>query len=535
MPFQRPRKQPTFADLKGILSQSRNELDSATYQTIEVLIDRLVQFQDLTIKGLENSSKNGNGSSEGAAKHHAETHYSSGDDPLNILNLAGYSPDPALFLRADRSWGIATGPQGPEGPQGPQGIQGLTGPPGPTGPTGATGPQGPTGNTGATGSTGPQGPKGDTGAQGPKGDKGDTGAQGPQGIQGLEGPMGPTGPPGPQGIQGLTGDPGPAGPQGVQGPTGPQGPQGETGPQGPAGTIGPHQATHRPGGNDVIPNVGWTDVVNIFTASQKFTGAYPTITLDGTDNLAGIAWNQRNAAVDKKKWETVVAGEKFYLRAVNDASTAVLNDPLVIARHGDVTITGTNGPQLGLYDSAQPADLRRWRIRNAGTTLSIIASDDAITYDTGSVIIDRLGSITASKNITGVDITASGGLRAASIVNDTGLAHGTYQPTTNNFSNLITAAFYPLNYFRIGDMVTVFGQGVVQAAAAGTAGFHMTLPLPSNIPAGALIGGSMGTNIGVETGTVIDSTIHSHVYVIYKASYSAGAQAMYVHFSYRIA
>lgn len=44
MGFRPPKKLPQFADLKGVLSQSK-QTDNALYQTVQILIDRLVQFQ----------------------------------------------------------------------------------------------------------------------------------------------------------------------------------------------------------------------------------------------------------------------------------------------------------------------------------------------------------------------------------------------------------------------------------------------------------------------------------------------------------
>lgn len=47
MPYRPPKKQPEFADLKGILAQSKVHLDHATYQTIQILIERLQRFQNI--------------------------------------------------------------------------------------------------------------------------------------------------------------------------------------------------------------------------------------------------------------------------------------------------------------------------------------------------------------------------------------------------------------------------------------------------------------------------------------------------------
>jgi hypothetical protein len=56
MPFRPPRKQPQFADLKGVLSQSK-QTDNALYQTVQILIERLMQFQSITVDRLAGIDK----------------------------------------------------------------------------------------------------------------------------------------------------------------------------------------------------------------------------------------------------------------------------------------------------------------------------------------------------------------------------------------------------------------------------------------------------------------------------------------------
>lgn len=47
MGFRPKRKQPEFADLKGILAQGK-ETDNAVYQTVQEIIERLTQMKDVT-------------------------------------------------------------------------------------------------------------------------------------------------------------------------------------------------------------------------------------------------------------------------------------------------------------------------------------------------------------------------------------------------------------------------------------------------------------------------------------------------------
>jgi len=61
MSFRPKKKQPQFADLKGVLSQSK-KTDNALYQTVVVLVDRLTQLQGDINEELEKLSPDGAGS-----------------------------------------------------------------------------------------------------------------------------------------------------------------------------------------------------------------------------------------------------------------------------------------------------------------------------------------------------------------------------------------------------------------------------------------------------------------------------------------
>ena len=52
MAFRPPKKQPEFADLKGILAQTKKQTESPLYQTIAEIINRLTQFQLIIIETL---------------------------------------------------------------------------------------------------------------------------------------------------------------------------------------------------------------------------------------------------------------------------------------------------------------------------------------------------------------------------------------------------------------------------------------------------------------------------------------------------
>jgi hypothetical protein len=96
MAFVPPIKQPQFADLNGMLAQSR-DTDDATYQTIQILIDRLSKFRDYVdsnLKAINAMIANQGGvgpvgpqGPPGIIGTHHLTHETGGSD--QVLNLAG--------------------------------------------------------------------------------------------------------------------------------------------------------------------------------------------------------------------------------------------------------------------------------------------------------------------------------------------------------------------------------------------------------------------------------------------------------------
>ena len=93
MPFKPPRKQPQFADLKGVLSQS-GKTDNALSQTVAILIDRLTQFQGITVEDMGGVQKQlnaiGGALKGGLDVKHYDTPLTDGDvDETNLIFANG--------------------------------------------------------------------------------------------------------------------------------------------------------------------------------------------------------------------------------------------------------------------------------------------------------------------------------------------------------------------------------------------------------------------------------------------------------------
>lgn len=70
------------------------------------------------------------------------------------------------------------------------------------------------------------------------------------------------------------------------------------------------------------------------------------------------------------------------------------------------------------------------------------------------------------------------------------IASGTYSPTPTNGTNMAAVTCGQAQWLRVGNVVTVSGNGTVDATAGSTnTGFRMTLPIPSNLGSFNNLGG----------------------------------------------
>lgn len=77
MAFKPPKKQPEFADLKGVLNQSA-KTDNALHQTVQILIERLTKYQVTMNESLDPDNPEGSFASKLAT-------YLTNDDESAIL------------------------------------------------------------------------------------------------------------------------------------------------------------------------------------------------------------------------------------------------------------------------------------------------------------------------------------------------------------------------------------------------------------------------------------------------------------------
>ena len=118
---------------------------------------------------------------------------------------------------------------------------------------------------------------------------------------------------------------------------------------------------------------------------------------------------------------------------------------------------------------------------------------------TGGVTFDAVGSGAGFAFSDPVNITSS--LQVDSIVNDTGLASGTYTPTLTGVTNVASSTARQATYMRVGNTVTVSGQIDVTPTINNTrTTIGVSLPIASNFSTAYQAGGSGHTTGNITAG-----------------------------------
>jgi hypothetical protein len=96
--------------------------------------------------------------------------------------------------------------------------------------------------------------------------------------------------------------------------------------------------------------------------------------------------------------------------------------------------------------------------------------------------VDAIGIGTNSPD-TNALLDIAGGLKVDSIINDTGLAAGTWTPTLTSVTNIASSGAFLCNYIRVGSQVFFNGRVNIAVTAIGAFTIRMTIPIASNFTA----------------------------------------------------
>lgn len=112
MPFYPPKKAPRFSDLKGILAQTK-QTENPLYQTIQILIERLEQTQDLTNEKfatlLDPANPNANNAPKAASYHTKNDERTVLPNSIQLLAGLGISFDDSVLGKRTISSSSGTG------------------------------------------------------------------------------------------------------------------------------------------------------------------------------------------------------------------------------------------------------------------------------------------------------------------------------------------------------------------------------------------------------------------------------------------
>jgi len=119
-----------------------------------------------------------------------------------------------------------------------------------------------------------------------------------------------------------------------------------------------------------------------------------------------------------------------------------------------------------------------------------LADGAVVNFNNGNYTLTHsAGALTTSGS---VNIQSS--LQCDSIVNDTGLAHGTYTPTLTGVANVSSSTARLATYMRVGNTVTVAGQMDITPTSNNTqTRIRISLPVASNFSTAYQVGGTAST------------------------------------------
>lgn len=167
----------------------------------------------------------------------------------------------------------------------------------------------------------------------------------------------------------------------------------------------------------------------------------------------------------------------LYIQATNDGATGAVRQS-----YHDSASPAAN--DIILSDSSFGRDSAGNKQEYART--EVVIDDATTTAEDGvvklyNVIAGAMTELVRYGSQGGVNIfNILGGLQCDSIVNDTGLAAGTYTPTLTGVTNVTATTARKCQYMRVGNTVTVSGQCEIDPTGTGLTVIGISLPIASN-------------------------------------------------------
>lgn len=303
------------------------------------------------------------------------------------------------------------------------------------------------------------------------------------------------------------------------------------------------------GGTFQVYNTSNNAISGFFSSTGSgATAVYGSSTSSGTgvygssvDGNGGNFQSTNNIGLSATSQSTAAANFTSLLSSTNSVATNLLlyRSSTGTAADGigmaiDFRSQTTNG---GVWQSNQIQSL--WSTANHATRTSkfIITGtnsgtgiDQLTLFGTGQLRLNQYPGSFTGTSVGGLGVESDGDV----IVTNTGLT-GTYEPTSYNVTNVSAStpnAF--VKYYRVGDMVTVYGSMDVDPTAAGATEVDFDLPFASNMTrADDCVGVASSTNISGEVLTITGDTTNDRVQVRW-VTVDISNRTIYFHFSYQV-
>ena len=230
-------------------------------------------------------------------------------------------------------------------------------------------------------------------------------------------------------------------------------------------------------------------------------------------STGGVTWTNVNV---EPRWNA----DEFTLNQFTNLATVATNKiQFNVNNYTQATNNGATGAvRQSYHDSASPAandiilsDSSFGRDSAANkqeyARTEVVIDDATTTAEDGvvklyNVIAGAMTELVRYGSQGGVNIfNILGGLQCDSIVNDTGLAAGTYTPTLTGVLNVSSSTAFECQYMRVGNVVTVSGKiGVTPTANNTQTIIGISLPVASNFSSDTQAGGTAYTKANASAG-----------------------------------
>lgn len=197
---------------------------------------------------------------------------------------------------------------------------------------------------------------------------------------------------------------------------------------------------------------------------------------------------------------------------MNDIATAITNS---LAKNGETTPTA-NLPMGGFIltglgaGSANGHSVRFEQVQPIDATLTALA---ALSWSASSQVPT---------------------FTAADTVSLTTVISGTYTPTATNTTNIAASTPALAQYMRVGSVVTVSGEVLIDPTATGDIELGLTLPIASNLGAASDVAGTAATSNAAGYGVVFGDAANDRATLSGNATVDAVARTWRYTFTYRI-